>query len=99
MQQASKLIKGQRDMLDWIGRHGPVLKTVTIRNDQMRAVNALLQAAYIEACDHPAMHPQSEKPWPALRITDKGRGVLQAGRPRARRSCLICTPGRACARG
>jgi hypothetical protein len=47
-----------------------------VRNDQMRAVKALLQAGYIEACDHPATHPQAERPWPALRITDKGRGVL-----------------------
>ena len=47
-----------------------------IRNDQTRAVNALLQAGYIEACDHSAIHPQTEKPWPPLRITDKGLEVL-----------------------
>ena len=76
MEQAPTLTKGQRAMLDWIGRSGPVLKVAIVRNDHMRAVNALLQAGYIEACDHSAIHPQSEKPWPALRITDKGRRAL-----------------------
>ena len=77
MKQAPKLTKGQRDMLDWIERSGPVLTIGIIRNDQMRAVNALLQAGYIEACDHPAMHPGSEKPWPALGITEKrARGPI-----------------------
>ena len=51
MEQAPKLTKGQHDMLDWIGRSGPVLKVAIIRKDQMRAVKALLQAGYIGSSD------------------------------------------------
>jgi hypothetical protein len=75
MKQAPRFTKAQRELLDWIWRRGPILKMTIILDGRTRAMNTLLEAGYIEGCEHPEVIAHPEAGAPAVRITDKGKRV------------------------
>ena len=71
----SSLTKAQRDMLERIVKHGPLLEVVLTGSggSASRHLNTLLHLGLVERIDHPSVMDASRM-WPARAIMPTARG-------------------------
>jgi hypothetical protein len=74
MTDVPKLTKGQRDMLERIVKHGPVLEISLVGSGgaSYRHLNALRRAGLVERVDHPTVKDAGGYPAPAMAVTERG---------------------------